>query len=212
MKIQLAMDIPSLGKAISLSMMVQDYIDFIEVGTPLIKKEGEKAIQVMRECFPKKIIVADMKTMDGGEHESELAFEAGADITVVMGCADDTTIELVVGVALKRHKKVIIDLLGIRDLEERVKTFASLAGNATLLVHTASDRCQRKKTDPFEDLEVVGKFSSLPLAVAGGINLNIIQRIKEYHPSVVVIGSAITLAKNPTATAKEFKRIASRVS
>jgi len=208
MKIQLAIDIPSIGKALNLGMKVQDYIDFIEVGTPLIKKEGEKAIQVIRECFPKKTIVADMKTIDGGKYEAELAFEAGADITVVMGCADGITIKAAVEVALKRGKEVMIDLLGIRDLPKRMKTFTSLTDNIILLVHTAADRCQREKTIPFEELEIVHTLSSFPLAVAGGISLNTIQRIVNYHPSVVVIGSAITSAKDPIAIAKEFKRIA----
>ncbi len=207
MKIQLALDIPSIGKALNLGMVVQDYVDLIEVGTPLIKTEGEKAIRAMRECFPKKTILADMKTMDGGEYEAELAFEAGADMTVVMGSADDATIESVLRVASRRNKEVMIDLLGIRDLAERIKAFNGLSGEIILLVHTSYDRCQREEANPFKDLEVARKLSHIPLAVGGGISLSMVKKIKEYDLSIVAIGSAISLAKDPSSVAKEFKRI-----
>ncbi len=38
------------------------------------------------------MVFADLKTMDAGEPEAEIAFEAGADLVSVLGSADDSTI------------------------------------------------------------------------------------------------------------------------
>ena len=42
---------------------------------------------------------ADLKIMDAGEHEANLAFNAGADIVTVLGVAHDETIRGVVRAA-----------------------------------------------------------------------------------------------------------------
>jgi len=92
LKLQLALDMLSTEEALKLVKETAEHIDIIEIGTPLIKHEGVKLIRVMREKFPDKTILVDLKTMDVGEYESNFCFEAGADIVTVLGVADiDTT-------------------------------------------------------------------------------------------------------------------------
>ena len=61
---------------------ISGYIDFIEVGTPLIIEKGLLTIQELRPRYPHLKILADLKIMDGGFYEANAAFEAGADIVV----------------------------------------------------------------------------------------------------------------------------------
>ena len=92
MKLQVAMDLLTVEDALSLAGKVAEYVDIIELGTPLIKAAGLSAVTAVKAAHPDKIVFADMKTMDAGELEAEIAFKAGADLVSVLGSADDSTI------------------------------------------------------------------------------------------------------------------------
>ena len=79
MKLQLALDDITLAAALALVEDVRTYVDIIEVGTPFLYAEGLGAVRELRRRFPEKEILADMKIMDAGEHETRLALQAGAD-------------------------------------------------------------------------------------------------------------------------------------
>ena len=75
-----------LGKVI-------DYIDIIEIGTPFVYEYGMQAVRTMKEHFPDKEVLADMKIMDAGFYEAEEALKAGADYVTVLGVTDNLTIQ-----------------------------------------------------------------------------------------------------------------------
>ena len=68
---------------------------------PLIKQQGLSVVTNVKAAYPDKLVFADMKTMDAGELEADLAFNAGADIMTVLGSAGDSTI----AGAVKFYKK-----------------------------------------------------------------------------------------------------------
>ena len=46
-------------------------VTILELGTPLLKYEGVRnVVPIFRQRFPKALLLADMKTMDGGEGEA----------------------------------------------------------------------------------------------------------------------------------------------
>src|SRR3954453_23729127 len=100
--LQVALDAISVDDSVSLLPLLLDYVDVVEAGTPMIKREGIQAVFRLRAASPGKLIVADMKTMDAGEYEADLAFDAGADIMTVLACASDATISAVVACAERR--------------------------------------------------------------------------------------------------------------
>ena len=78
--LQLALDFVDLKRAVkSARAGVAGGVDWLEVGTPLIKSEGMDAIRKLRSEFPGVEIVADMKTMDTGGFETEIVARAGID-------------------------------------------------------------------------------------------------------------------------------------
>ncbi len=85
MMLQLALDTVGLKDAKHLLHEVRDVVDIVEIGTPLIIKEGVGAVRKIKNIFPFLKILADLKIADGGYYESQLAFEAGADIVTVLG-------------------------------------------------------------------------------------------------------------------------------
>jgi 3-hexulose-6-phosphate synthase len=56
-------------------------VDIVELGTPLLKFEGvHNVVPAFRSAFPDAILLADMKTMDGGGGEARKVFEGGGNI------------------------------------------------------------------------------------------------------------------------------------
>ena len=91
--IQVALDFVDIHRAIKVAReSIEGGADWLEIGTPLIKSEGMNAIRRLREIFPDTTLIADMKTMDAGRVEMEMAAKAGANIAVVMGNAPGATI------------------------------------------------------------------------------------------------------------------------
>ena len=85
--------------------------DWIEIGTPLVKSEGMDAIRTMRKAFPDRTILADMKTVDTGAMEVEMAAKAGADVVIVLGSADDSTVLDALRSAHKYGVRLMADLI-----------------------------------------------------------------------------------------------------
>ena len=91
--LQVALDLLNADRALAIAKdAVKGGADWLEAGTPLIKSEGMDIVRQLREMFPDKIIVADMKTMDTGALETEMAAKAGADIICILAASDDGTI------------------------------------------------------------------------------------------------------------------------
>ena len=79
--------------------------DWLEAGTPLIKSEGMEVVRSLKKAFPEQTIVADLKTMDTGALEVEIAAKAGADVITIMGVTDDATIAEAVKAAYDRRQQ-----------------------------------------------------------------------------------------------------------
>jgi 3-keto-L-gulonate-6-phosphate decarboxylase len=67
-------------------------IDILEMGTPLLKFEGvNRVVRTFRQHFPQALLLADMKTMDGGSKEAEAVFANGANIIDFLALAGSDT-------------------------------------------------------------------------------------------------------------------------
>jgi 3-hexulose-6-phosphate synthase/6-phospho-3-hexuloisomerase len=74
-----------------------------------------EAVRTLKNSFPQKIILADMKVSDTGALEVEMASKAGADIVMVLAGADDSTIIEAVKAAKKYGVKIMADLISVSD-------------------------------------------------------------------------------------------------
>ncbi len=196
MILQVALDLTDVEQAISIAeRAAHGGAHWLEVGTPLIKKEGMRAVELLKRRFPDRKIVADLKTMDTGALEVEMAARHGADVVSILGVADDKTIKDAVEVARKYGIRVMVDLIGVRDKVKRAKELEKM-GVHYILVHTGIDEQVQGKT-PLEDLEKVVQAVRVPVAVAGGLNLETIPKVIELGATIIIVGGAITKAKDP---------------
>ncbi len=203
MILQVALDLTDIEQAISIAeKAARGGAHWLEVGTPLIKKEGMRAVEILKRRFPDRKIVADLKTMDTGALEVEMAARHGADVVSILGVADDKTIKDAVEVARKYGIRVMVDLIGVKDKVKRAKELEKI-GVHYILVHTGIDE-QAQGKSPLEDLEKVVKAVNVPVAVAGGLNLETIPKVIELGATIIVVGSAITKAKDPEKVTRQI--------
>ena len=104
MKLQVAFDLQSSDEILNFLEKNGDLIDIIEIGTPLIIKEGLKSVLKIKKKFPKQTVLADLKIMDAGLLEAQIGFDAGADIVTVLGLASTKTLNGVKQTAVKNSK------------------------------------------------------------------------------------------------------------
>ena len=83
MLLQLALDTPDANLAYRLLNQTGSDVDIIEIGTPLLIRYGINIISKIKQKYPQKLILADLKIVDAGAIESRLAFNAGADICLL---------------------------------------------------------------------------------------------------------------------------------
>lgn len=204
MKLQIALDTLTLEECITLMDEVRESVDVIEVGTPFVIEEGMVPVRELKKRYPEKEVLADVKIMDAGEYEADKCFEAGADIVTVLGVSNDATIEGVVKSAKKYGKKVMVDMIAVKNLAQRTEELDQM-GVDYICVHTAFD-IQSTGKNPLDELMVVNQVvKNAQSAVAGGVKLATIDAIVDEGAKIIVVGGAICNAEDRAAMAKEMK-------
>ncbi|KZX20344.1 3-hexulose-6-phosphate synthase [Rathayibacter tanaceti] len=203
MKLQFAMDTLSTEAALELAAAAAPHVDILELGTPLVKSAGVSAITAIKQAHPDKIVFADLKTMDAGELEADLAFSAGADLVTVLGVAGDSTIAGAVTAAKKHGKGVVVDLIGVPDKAERAKQVVAL-GAVFVEMHAGLDE-QAEDGYTLDSLLTDGTSSGVPFSVAGGVSTDTIEAVQRSGAQVAVAGSAIYSAPDVGAAAAALR-------
>ena len=201
--LQVALDFMILERAIKAAEeAVKGGVDWIEVGTPLIKSEGMRAVREIKRRF-KKPVVADLKTMDVGRVEVEMAAKSGASVVTVLSLADDSTIEDSIKAARKYGAKVMVDLINHPDPAKRAKEVEGL-GADYVCVHVGVDQ-QMLGKNPLDVLRAVASSVSIPVAAAGGINSETAADVVKNGADIVIVGGAIIKAPNVEEATRKIK-------
>lgn len=204
MKIQLALDRLSIEKAKNLARKAKMFVDIIEVGTGLIKDFGMESVREIKKEFPDKLILADIKTIDEGAYEFTSAFSNGADIATVMAAASISTLRACYETAKSFNKTMMIDLLEVED--EKVYSLKEFR-DAIFCVHAPSDGGKKDLKSLLKDFgEKFGEINNI--AVAGGVDYDTINIIKQAGVNIVIIGGAITKSNSVEESARKFKEMA----
>jgi 3-hexulose-6-phosphate synthase len=205
MRLQLALDQVSLDQAVEVVAQTQDLINIVEIGTPLLIREGLAAVAALKNRFPRLTLVADVKIVDGGAYESRIAFQSGADIVTVLAFAHEVTVREAVREAEKHDGSIMVDLLGVDDIPRGIAR-AEAIGARYVCVHTASDlRGPVRNTLSGLDKAAAAVRTS-KIAVAGGIVLETVDRIVRRQPEILIVGGAIMNQKDKRQAALRFRR------
>src|SRR6266699_1679486 len=203
--LQVALDHMHLKRALlAATEAVEGGADWLEAGTPLIKSEGIEVVRQLKKSFPGKTVVADLKTMDTGAFEVEIAVKAGADVITVMGVTDDATILEAVKAARRYGAKIMVDLMRVPENPARAKELEKL-GVDYLNMHVSIDEQMIAHT-PLQELKAVASATSLPVAVAGGLNSETVAQAVAAGASIVIVGGAIIKAEKVADATRTIKK------
>ncbi|MDR2944162.1 MAG: orotidine 5'-phosphate decarboxylase [Methanosarcinales archaeon] len=204
-KIQVALDVIEPDRAVSIAKeAVAGGADWIEAGTPLIKSAGMEIIRKLRETFPDKIILADMKTMDVGAAEVEMAAKSGADVVTILAAADDSVLTQSLLSAEKYGVRLMVDLISVSDPVSRAKEIEAL-GIDLINVHVGID-AQMTGEAPIEKLKALAAETDMEIAVAGGLTPQTAREAAQNGADIVIVGSYIINSHNVRQSAADIRK------
>ena len=208
--LQIALDLINKHRALQIAEeAINGGIDWVEAGTPLIKSEGMDILRALHKKFPNRVLVADMKTVDGGSVEIEIAAKSGANIVLMLGGSDNASVTEAVEAAKKYGVLLGCDTIDIppERLVERALELEELGINM-ICSHVGVD--QQVIYGGEKTLEVAKKLKenlkpTTWLAIAGGINSETAAMAKEIGVDVIIVGGALYKSQSPEDTARKIK-------
>jgi 3-hexulose-6-phosphate synthase / 6-phospho-3-hexuloisomerase len=202
--LQVALDILELKRALQIAHeATQGGADWIEVGTPLIKSEGVRAIRTFREKYPDSTIVADMKVADTGALEVEMAAKAGASIVCILADADDSVVAEAVRSARKYGIRLMADLINVPEPVSRAIRLEEM-GIDIICAHSGIDQ-QMTGRDSLEILQRLSTCIHVPLAIAGGIDADSAAESVKSGADIVVVGGWIIRSADVSGSARKIR-------
>lgn len=203
--IQISLDIPELErtKRIIAQIPSSDRI-ILEVGTPLIKRYGTKVISELREIARDIFIVADLKTLDVGKVEADLAYEETADAVVAAGLAPIETLKAFIYEAKRLGIYAVVDMLNVEDPIKKLKMLKEFPD--VVILHRGIDQ-ETGRTIGLElipEMRQAFKDKRFLIAVAGGIVPEIAKEALEKGADIIVVGRYVTQSKDIERAVREF--------
>ena len=97
---QISVDVATLKQGLGVAgAALAGGVSIVEMGTPLLKNEGvSNVVPTFRKTFPEALLLADMKTMDGGGFEARAVYAGGGNIVDFLALAGVDTAKAICAV------------------------------------------------------------------------------------------------------------------
>ncbi|MGA2523286.1 MAG: bifunctional 5,6,7,8-tetrahydromethanopterin hydro-lyase/3-hexulose-6-phosphate synthase [Candidatus Bathyarchaeia archaeon] len=203
--LQIAMDAPEIEKTkkVLAQLPGSDRI-IIEAGTPLIKRYGTKVISDMRQVSKDTFMIADLKTLDVGKVEVDIAYEDTADAVVASGLAPGETLDAFVHEAKRLGIYAVIDMMNVEDVMAKVKSIKEFPD--IIILHRGIDQ-ESGKTCGLERIQMIRKAfpdKKFLIAVAGGIVPETAKEALEQGADILIVGRYVTQSKDVERAVRDF--------
>jgi bifunctional enzyme Fae/Hps len=204
--LQVALDIPDWRRVegIVRALPRSDSV-IIEAGTPLIKRYGVEVVQKIHQLRPETFVVADLKTLDTGNLEARMAGDATADAACFSALAPLETQEKFIEECRKIGILSVMDTLNVPNPIQLLDRLTQKPDIVEL--HRAID-VEQTQVSRWGDVRGVKRVCGPKalVAVAGGIRVETIEQALGAGADILVVGRAITAAKDVAGAARAFLR------
>ena len=97
---QISVDVATVEQGLAVAgAALAGGVSIVEMGTPLLKNEGvSNVVPAFRRKFPEALLLADMKTMDGGAFEARAVYAGGGNIVDFLALAGVDTAKAICAV------------------------------------------------------------------------------------------------------------------
>lgn len=171
----------------------------LEAGTPLIKHYGMQGISAIAQRYASHLsrlragqaispyVVADLKTMDRGETEVELAAHAGASAVVALGTSPIETLNAFINRCGSLGLDAMIDMMNV---EYPLAVLSSLKiPPVAVILHRGVDeeRFNKEKMIPLHEIRRIKGRYDMMISIAGGDTVREVQRSIFNDADIVVV-------------------------
>jgi len=203
--LQISLDAPEIEKQKKVLAQIpgSDRI-IIEVGTPLIKRYGTRVINELRQTSKDAFIVADLKTLDVGKVEVDIAYEDTADAVVASGLAPPETLDAFVHEAKRLGIYGVVDMLNVEDPVAKLKSLKEFPD--VVILHRGIDQ-ETGRTSGLERIKIIRQSFSekkFLIAVAGGIVPETAKEALEQGADIIIVGRYVTQSKDIERAVRDF--------
>jgi bifunctional enzyme Fae/Hps len=203
--LQISLDNPDLerSKRIIEQLPGSDRI-ILEVGTPLIKRYGTRIINDLRQVAKDMFMVADLKTLDVGKVEVDLAFDETADAVVAAGLAPAETLDSFIHEAKRLGTYAVVDMLNVEDPIKKLKTIKEFPD--IVILHRGIDQETGRTLglDIIQEMRQTFKDKKFLVAVAGGIIPETAKDALQKGADIIIVGRYITQSKDVIRAVRDF--------
>ncbi len=203
--VQIALDAPSLENAKKVLSQIpgSDRI-IIEVGTPLIKRYGTRIINDLRSVAKDFFMIADLKTLDVGKVEADIAYEDTADAVVASGLAPPETLDSFVHEARRMGIYAFVDMLNVEDVLGKLKSVKEFPD--IVILHRGIDQ-ETGRSSGLDRIAIIRKAfpdKKFLIAVAGGIVPETAREALDKGADILIVGRYITQSKDIERSVRDF--------
>jgi len=206
--LQISLDIPELERCKKIIAQIpgSDRI-IIEAGTPLIKRYGTRVISELRQAAKDAFMIADLKTLDVGKVEVDIAYEDTADAAVAAGLAPAETLDKFVHEAKRLGIYGAVDMLNVEDPVGKLKQLKEFPDMVILHRGIDQETGRTLGLDLIQELRQNFHDKRFLIAVAGGIVPETAKEALEKGADVIIVGRYVTQAKDVERAVRDFLEI-----
>ena len=179
----------------------------VEAGTPLIKRYGAYGIKKIHGWYAERLgtsgmlpyVVADLKTMDRGETEVDIAARAGASAAVALGHAPIETLNAFIEGCNIHGLDAMIDMMNVEYPLAVLRELKTLP--AVVILHRGVDEEQfnKEKQIPLYEIRRIKGAYDMMIAIAGGDTIREAQRAIFNDADIVAIWKSVFQSSADTA-------------
>ncbi|MFX0096280.1 MAG: bifunctional 5,6,7,8-tetrahydromethanopterin hydro-lyase/3-hexulose-6-phosphate synthase [Candidatus Hodarchaeota archaeon] len=203
--LQIALDIPSFTKTLEIMKQVphSDRI-LLEAGTPLVKRYGVDVVRKMREVAKDVFITCDLKTLDVGKVEVDMAYEATSDAVVASGLAAKETLDKFIYEAQRLGIYAVVDMMNVEDPVEKLTGLKEKPD--VVILHRAIDveASEKPRWDFIKEIRGLYKKKKVLVAVAGGVVPETASLALKSGADILIVGRYITQSLDVERAVREF--------
>jgi bifunctional enzyme Fae/Hps len=203
--LQISLDTPDLERTKKIIAQIprSDRI-ILEAGTPLIKRYGTKVISDLREVARDLFFIADLKTLDVGKVEVDLAYEETADAVVVAGLAPVETLDAFIHEAKRLAIYAVVDMMNVEDPLKKLKAVKEFPD--VVILHRGIDQETGRTIglELIQEIRQAFKDKHFLIAVAGGIVPETAKEALEKDADIIIVGRYVTQSKDIERAVRDF--------
>lgn len=209
---QISVDVNTLEQGFSVATAaLAGGVNIVEMGTPLVKSQGvANVVPAFRKRFPDALLLADMKTMDGGGGEARGVYAGGGNIVDFLALAGVDTAKGICAVRDEFRKSGDLPRLAFADIMVPHQGPAAQAGEVAVRmldagvdavgIHLQSDA--RRANPKLIETDYLGEMAraifdrvgkNAPVQVVGGLSIPQAKRLAQAGLRAFVISGNLGL-------------------